>query len=69
MASSQAAISAAAPSGRPGPTMIVRAASPCQPATIAPQSMDTRSPAASSRSAAGIPCTISSFTEMHSVAG
>jgi hypothetical protein len=45
-----------------GPTATVMAASPCQPSTIAPQSMETMSPSAITRSP-GMPCTTSSFTE------
>ena len=40
----------------------LRAASPCQPSTMAPQSIETRSPSRNTRSP-GIPCTTSSFTE------
>ncbi len=40
----------------------VIAASPCQPSTIAPQSMEMTSPSASPRSP-GMPCTTSSLTE------
>ncbi len=44
------------------PRATLIAASPCQPSTMAPQSIETRSPSASTRSP-GIPCTTSSFTE------
>ena len=44
------------------PTGTVIAASPCQPSTIAPQSIEIRSPSASTRPP-GMPCTISSFTD------
>ena len=44
------------------PTATVVAASPCQPSTIAPQSMEMTSPSASTRSP-GMPCTTSSLTE------
>ena len=44
------------------PTKTLRAASPCQPSTMAPQSIETRSPSRNTRSP-GIPCTTSSFTE------
>ena len=55
-------------SGRTSPTGTVIAASPCQPSTIAPQSMETRSPSRSSRSP-GMPCTTSSLTEVQIEAG
>ena len=51
------------------PTPTVTAASPCHPLTMAPQSMEMMSPSASRRSGLGMPCTISSFTDVHSVAG
>jgi hypothetical protein len=41
------------------------AASPCQPSTIAPQSIETRSPSRSTR-VPGTPCTTSSLTLTHS---
>ena len=50
------------------PTATVVAASPCQPSTIAPQSMETMSPSRTTRSP-GMPCTTSSLTEMQVVAG
>ena len=52
----------------PVPTRTVTAESPCQPATIAPQSIDTLSPSASTRGP-GMPCTTSEFTEMQVTAG
>ena len=45
------------------------AASPCQPSTIAPQSIEIRSPSRSIAFGDGMPCTISSFTEVQIVAG
>ena len=44
------------------------AASPCHPATMAPQSMEITSPSASTRGP-GMPCTTSSLTEAQIVAG
>src|ERR1700728_1747440 len=61
--------SSAASSSLIGPTPTVRAASPCQPSRIAPQSIEIRSPAASRASALGMPCTIWSLTEVQIVAG
>ncbi len=61
IASSVTATRSATASGT-SPTGTVRAASPCQPSTIAPQSMLTTSPSARTRSP-GMPCTTSSFTE------
>ena len=52
-----------------GPTPNVTAESPCQSSRIAPQSMDTRSPAASTSSADGMPCTTRSLTEEQMLAG
>ena len=52
-----------------GPTATVRAASPCQPPTIAPQSIEIRSPSASRALSLGMPCTIWSFTDVQIVAG
>ncbi len=52
-----------------GPTPTVRAASPCQPPRIAPQSIEIRSPAASRVLGLGMPCTIWSLTEVQMVAG
>ena len=51
-----------ASSGSISPTPAVKAASPCQPSTIAPQSIETMSPS-SSRTGPGIPCTMTSFGE------
>ena len=67
MDSSVTRISSSASSGT-SPTAIVTAASPCQPSTIAPQSIETMSPSAITRSP-GMPCTISSLTETQMVAG
>ena len=64
MASSVTRISAATSSGT-SPRAKVTAASPCQPSTIAPQSIETRSPSASTRGP-GTPCTTSSLTETQS---
>ena len=50
------------------PTGTVIAASPCQPSTMAPQSIEMTSPSASVRSP-GMPCTTSSLTEAQIVAG
>ena len=50
------------------PIATVIAASPCQPSTIAPQSIETTSPSASTRSP-GMPWTISSLTEAQMLAG
>ncbi len=66
-ADSQAAASAKS-SGSTSPTGTVIAASPCQPSTIAPQSIDTRSPARRVRGP-GMPCTTSSFTDAQIDAG
>ncbi len=55
--------------GVSGPTPTVTAASPCQPPTMAPQSTEIRSPAASRTSGRGMPCTTSSLTEVQIVAG
>ena len=67
-ASSQARSSVAC-SAEIVPTPTVTAASPCQPLTMAPQSMEMMSPSASRRSGLGMPCTISLLTDVHSVAG
>jgi len=45
------------------------AASPCQPSTIAPQSIETMSPGSRRRFSLGMPCTISSFTDVQIVPG
>ena len=50
------------------PTKKVRAASPCQPSTMAPASTETIWPSRSVR-LPGIPWTISSSMEMQTVAG
>ena len=57
-----------ATSGGGSPTKNVRAASPCQPSTIAPASTDTIWPARIVRSP-GMPWTISSSIEMQTLAG
>ena len=49
-------------SGSICPTPAVKAASPCQPSMMAPQSMEMMSPS-SSRYGPGMPCTITSFGE------
>ena len=51
------------------PTPNVIAESPCQPSTIAPQSMDTRSPGARISVADGMPCTTRSLTDAQMLAG
>ena len=51
------------------PTPTVRAASPCQPRTMAPQSIETMSPSRRIRLGLGMPCTISSFTDVQITAG
>jgi hypothetical protein len=56
-------------SGSTAPTPTVIAESPWKPPTIAPQSMETMSPSFSTPLGLGIPCTISSLIEVHSVAG
>ena len=50
------------------PTKKVRAASPCQPSTMAPASTDTIWPSRMTRSP-GMPWTISSSSEMHRLPG
>ena len=50
------------------PTKKVRAASPCQPSTIAPASIETTWPSRIARSP-GMPWTISSSMEMHRLPG
>ena len=60
--SSQTRASSSSPAST-SPTGTVIAASPCQPFTIAPQSIEMMSPSASTRSP-GMPCTISSFTDV-----
>ena len=57
-----------ASSGSISPTPAVNAASPCQPSTIAPQSIETMSPS-SSRWGPGMPCTITSFGDAQITAG
>ena len=53
----------------PVPTNAVKAASPCQPSTIAPASMEMMSPSLSTVFSSGMPCTTTSFTEVQMVAG
>jgi hypothetical protein len=53
----------AASSADGSPTVTVTAESPCQPLRMAPQSMEMLSPMASTRSARGMPCTISLLIE------
>jgi hypothetical protein len=67
-AASQAAESRRSASAT-SPTGIVIAASPCQPSSTAPQSTEIRSPSASTRAAAGMPCTICSLTDAQIDAG
>jgi hypothetical protein len=55
-------------SGATSPMATVMAASPCQPSTMAPQSIEITSPSARARSP-GMPCTTSSFTDAQIVAG
>ena len=50
------------------PTGTVTAASACQPSMMAPQSIETMSPAASRRGP-GMPCTITSLGDVHTTAG
>src|SRR5680860_153865 len=60
IASSVTRMSSTASAGM-APIATVRAASPCQPSTIAPQSIETMSPSAITRSS-GMPCTTTSLT-------
>jgi hypothetical protein len=60
--------SSAATSAGTSPTATVMAASPCQPRTIAPPSIDTMSPSRSVRRP-GVPCTTSSFTDVQMTPG
>ena len=55
-------------SGVMSPTPMVNAASPCQPSTMAPQSIEMMSPSRSGRSS-GMPCTIMLFGEAQITAG
>ncbi len=55
-------------SGAISPTPAVKAASPCQPSTTAPQSIDTMSPSSSTRSP-GMPWTTTSFGDAQITAG
>ena len=68
-AASQAADEREIGLGATSPTGIVTAASPCQPSSTAPQSTEIRSPSASTRAAAGMPCTICSLTDAQIDAG
>ena len=56
-------------SGRTSPTATVIAASPCQPSTIAPQSMEIDVAVLRATRSPGMPCTTSSLTEAQIVAG
>ncbi len=66
---SRVASDSASSAGISAPTPKVNAESPCQPSRIAPQSMDTRSPAASTSAADGMPCTTRSLTDEQMLAG
>ena len=55
--------------GETSPTATVTAASPCQPSTIAPKSIEIRSPSRSTSARDGMPCTIRSLTEEQMTAG
>jgi hypothetical protein len=66
---SRVACESASSTGISAPTPKVTAESPCQSSRIAPQSIDTRSPAASFSLAAGMPCTTRSFTDEQILAG
>jgi hypothetical protein len=57
----------AASSAEASPTVTVIAESLCQPARIAPQSIEMLSPSASCRSGFGIPCTTSSLIDAQMV--
>ena len=59
----------AATSGATSPTGTEMAASPCQPSTMAPKSIEIRSPGASFSAADGMPCTTRSLTEAQMTAG
>ena len=56
-------------SGAISPTPTVRAASPCQPSTMAPQSMEMMSPSRSTVSGRGMPCTMTWLTDVQIDAG
>ena len=66
---SRVASLSAASSAPSSPTPKVTAESPCQPSTMAPQSMDTRSPSMRISVAVGMPCTTRSLTDAQMVAG
>ena len=51
------------------PIGTVTAASACQPSMIAPQSIDRMSPSSSTTASLGMPCTITSFGDVHTTAG
>ena len=68
MAARQAADSDSS-AGRGVPTATVTAASPCQPSRIAPQSIEIRSPSASTVVGDGMPCTTCSLTDAQIDAG
>src|SRR5450432_4623 len=55
--------------GSISPTPAVKAASPCQPSSTAPQSIELTSPSRNGRSARGIPWTTSSLIDAQSTAG
>jgi len=57
--------------GEIAPTPAVKAASPCQPSTMAPQSIDTMSPSSSVSAgpSPGMPCTTTSLIEAQITAG
>ncbi len=65
IASSVTRISSVTSSGT-APTATVIAASPCQPSTMAPQSIEITSPSAST-CAPGMPCTTWSLTDVQMV--
>ncbi len=57
-----------AASAETSPTAAVKAASPCQPSTMAPQSMEMMSPS-SSTVGPGMPCTMTSLGDAQITAG
>jgi hypothetical protein len=61
--------SSRARSGLISPTPTVMAASPCQPSTIAPQSIEMMSPSPRMVSGPGMPCTMTSLGEVQITAG
>ena len=58
-----------APGAPTVPTGAVKAASPCQPSTMAPQSIDTMSPSSSTMASLGMPCTTTSLGDAQITAG